>query len=173
MLDLRQFTERHGYPGKFIFKGQCYRDSSVAGTNCRLCGHRIRFVYLVHDPAQKSAPIGSCCFKYFEKWNPRLFDELLAATLWLDATLKGVEVDTRLIAKRDKARELQKQWKALRREAVQRIREYRRATGKDWLPENLFILQEEVELRPPTKSSVRWYSSHINALTEKIQNKSQ
>jgi hypothetical protein len=169
MLSLAKFTERYGDPNAFVFKGQCY-DAGVHLSKCRVCGRRIRDVYVLKTPDGRSVPLGVCCFHFFEN-NKDLHDRLLAAWLWLDTSKVATKRDITYYKGKVAIRERARLYKGLRREALAKIRDYKKNTGKEWLPETLFELQEEVSLRPTAKQPtavLRWYDQHIVSLQQKI-----
>lgn len=166
MLGKREFTERYGDPAKFVFKGQYYDAGQHSETNCTVCGHIIRYVYILKNPENRSVPLGSCCFGYFEKWNKDdLFLPLAAASVLVETVAKAIQDDTKLYnAKADVALRL-RDWRRIRREALSKIKAYQKVNGS-WLPKPLFDLQAEVKLKPG--KSLRWFEFHIPALREKI-----
>jgi hypothetical protein len=169
MLSLAKFTERYGDPGSFIYKGQCY-DAGVHHSKCRVCGRSIRDVFVMKTADGRSVPLGVCCFRFFES-NKDLHDRLLASWLWLDTSKVAVKKDTTYYKGKAAIRERARLYKGLCKEAQNKIRDYKKSTGKEWLPEPLFELQEEISLQPTAKQPfavLRWYDQHIVSLQQKI-----
>lgn len=165
-LDKAEFTERHGDPASFFFKGQCYDAGPHSKTKCSLCGKRIRLVYILRNSSDRSVPSGDCCFRFFQKWNPDLFDRLLAAQLNLETVEQGIDRDFKHYRAKAELSLRQREWRQVRREARKRIREFKKVNG-DWLPADLFKLQEEVD-KEPGKTS-RWYENHTVLLQEALK----
>jgi hypothetical protein len=166
MLSRREFTERFGDPANFAFRGQAYPSSTPA--KCALCGRDIRNVYSLCPPQGRSVPSGECCFGLFKKVNPNVYLLLLAARLLLDASGDGEKADIKLYNSLGDVNYRVSEWRKLRRKALEAVREYRKATGGDWLPKPLYDALEEASKRPG--KTPRWFDAHIPALREKLHN---
>jgi hypothetical protein len=63
-------------------------------------------------------------------------------------------------------------WRALKHQALLTIRDYKRQTGKEWLPESLFELKAAAEKMPTAykrpHNAVRWYERQAELLHAKI-----
>jgi hypothetical protein len=170
-MTLEQFITLHGDPARFVFKGQCFDAGSVK-TNCRLCHRRIRYVYTLKDADDLTVYIGTCCFRYFEEWNPDLFVSLLAGRILLDTTGLAIQRDIKLYKTRDELKIRQRRWSTLRQQVFTTIRDYKKFTGKEWLPEPLFELKNEVEQEPRAtrpNNIIKWYDQHTAVLFKKIK----
>jgi hypothetical protein len=159
-------TERLGDLADFTFKGQCYDSGLSSKVKCTLCTRAIRLVYILKDPQNCSVPTGSCCFHKFREVNPKLLKQLEAAIIWLNTTLEAERTDTR--AYKPEVRDRMAAWWALKHQALLKIRDYRRQTGKEWLPESLFELKVIVEKKPATTATSRWFDNRIRELSAKI-----
>jgi hypothetical protein len=166
-LTQTKFVERFGAPSKFAFRGQCY-DGRTPTTPC-VCGRKIRFCFVTYTGAGLKVTLGSCCFKFFAK--TRLADILEASQVYL----LNVVVETQKAEKRAADRlaftQSRKKWNQLRRAAIQRLKAYREATGKTWLPEPLFEVQEAVQAREPRYSQSSKAAKWFEAKTDYIQKK--
>jgi len=163
-----QFVEKFGSPAKFSFRGQCY-DGRTPTTEC-ICGRKIRFCFIVYTGADQKMVIGSCCFKFFS--NARLAEILDASQVYL----LNVVVETQKATKRtDDQRtfeESRKRWNKIRREAISRLRAHRKATGKEWLPEDLWDVKMAVEEREPryrqSSKAAKWFTAKAEYLRTKL-----
>jgi len=149
----------------FVFKGQCYDSGHFSGTKCTLCGRSIRLVYILKNPQDRSVPTGSCCFSKFQD-NPKLFKQLEASQIWLQTTIDAEQRDVR--TNQPDVRLRMTTWRALKHQALLKIRGYKRQTGKEWLPESLFELKVIVEKKPSPKATVRWFDNRIRELSTSI-----
>lgn len=154
----------------FVFKGQCYDPGLHSKTKCTLCGRAIRLVYILKNPADRSVPTGSCCFHKFQDINPKLFKQLEAAQIWLTTTIETEQRDIR--AYQPEVRDRMAAWRALKYQALLKIRDYRRQTGKEWLPESLFELKSVAEKIPTAYkragSAIKWYERQAQVLQNRI-----
>ena len=168
-LNKQEFVERHGDPASFTFKGQCYDAGPTSGVECALCGRQTRFVYILKNPKDRSTPTGPCCFHYFQKWNLPLHKQLVASALWLSTTVEGETRDLKTFSYRADVQDKVRQWRRIKQQALQKIREYKATTKKEWLPEELFELQTVASKTPSPTSTSRWYDKRIRELQERIQ----
>jgi len=160
-------TERRGDPALLTFKGQCY-DAHSSNVRCTLCGRAIRLVYILKNPEDRSVPTGSCCFVKFRESSPKLFTQLQAAQIWLQTTIEAERADVRVYQPRLDVQERMAAWRILKHQALVKIRNYRRQTGKEWLPESLFELKVIVEKKPAPSATARWFTNRIQELSAKI-----
>jgi hypothetical protein len=162
------FVERFGEPSKFSFRGQCY-DARTPTTPC-ICGRKIRFCFVTYSGADLKVTLGSCCFKFFA--TTRLAEILEASQVYL----LNVVVETQKAEKRQADRlafeQSRKRWNKIRREAISRLKAYREATGKGWLPEPLFDLQEAVAAPEPryrqSSKAAKWFATKTEYLQKKL-----
>jgi hypothetical protein len=160
-------TERLGDLADLTFKGQCYDSGRQSKARCTLCTRAIRLVYILKNPQDRSVPSGSCCFQKFRTVNPNLYKQLEGAKIWLETTVDAERQDTR--ANQPEVRDKMAVWRALKHQALLKIREYKRTTGKEWLPESLFELKVIVEKAPSPTATSRWYDNRIRELATKVQ----
>lgn len=150
------------------FKGQCYASHSKA--KCTLCGRDISRVYILKDPENRSVPTGSECFRLFKDTD--LFKQLQAAAVWLQTTIAAEEADTKMYQPRAEVNERMTTWRKLKTEALRKIRDYKHQTGKAYLPEPLFDLQEVATKLPIAykrpAAAMKWYDTQIQVLSERI-----
>lgn len=164
--------ERYGDPASFVFKGQCFElGRSSDAKPCAICERPIRRCYMIHAPSSSSKfLIGSECFRLFKDLD--LFKKLQAAAIWLQTTIEAEERDTRTYQPRAEVSDRMAAWRKLKQEALRKIRDYRKATGKEWLPENLYELNEAATRMPVTykraNAAVKWYDQQILILETKI-----
>ncbi len=152
----------------FVFKGQCYDSGLQSRTKCTLCGRTIRFVYILKNPADRSVPSGSCCFSKFRETNPKLFKQLEAAQIWLNTTIEAERRDIRSNQPLVEVRDRMAAWRALKHQALLKIRDYKRETRKEWLPESLFELKVILEKKPAPTATALWFNNRIRELSAKI-----
>ena len=157
----------------FTFKGQCYDAGLQSKAKCALCGRTIRHVYNLKNPQDRTVPSGSCCFAKFQTVNPKLHKQLEAARIWLDCSIEAEQADIRRYQPRLEIADRIVAWRKLKTEALKKIRDYKRQTGKEWLPESLFELQTAAQKVPsnykrPT-NAVRWYEKQVSVLESKIR----
>jgi len=162
-----QFAERFGPPAKFTFRGQCY-DGKTPTTVC-ICGRKIRFCFITYTGADQKVTLGSCCFKFFA--NTRLAEILEASQVYLLNVVVETQKAEKRVADQRSFTESRKRWNQIRREAIQRLKAHREATGKTWLPEPLYDVREAVQAPVPQhrhpSAAARWFQ----AKTEYIQKK--
>jgi hypothetical protein len=155
----------------FTFKGQCYDSGLHSKAKCTLCTRAVRLVYILKDPQNRSVPTGSCCFGKFRA-NPKLFKQLEAAQIWLNTTIDAERADTRAYQPRTEVQDRMTAWRALKHQALLKIRDYRRQTGKEWLPESLFELKAVAEKMPTAykrqTNAIKWYDRQAQLLQAKI-----
>lgn len=156
------------------FKGQCYASRSKA--KCALCGREISRVYILKDPENRSVPTGSECFRFFKTTNPELFKQLQASAVWLQVTIAAEERDTKIFQPRAEVNERVARWRKLKTQAIRKIQAHRKATGKEWLPENLYELHEAATRMPiaykRAAAAIKWYDTQIELLQSKMNEQS-
>jgi hypothetical protein len=157
------FAQR-GYPSEHRYRG--YYDAGSRTTSCEQCGRLIRLCYSLHDRQTKSFVIGSCCFKNYADLSTLI--QLRAARLLLNTQIAAAEQDARLHEALDGVRERRKLWSEAKRDARALLRAYRQESGKEWLPETLFLLREEAEREPkPYKrlgTRLRWFDDQAEKI---------
>jgi hypothetical protein len=161
------------------YRRQYYDAGDIPGTQCRLCGGRTRFTFILKNPSGVSTPIGDCCFHRFRESNPDLYLALTASLVLLRGQTQDIEKDTAdqwtlsVIAGKEMG------WREAKKDIRIRIREYRRLSGeKEWLPKPLFELQKELGEKPHQNyknplSIARWYERHASGIREKLSSISQ
>lgn len=146
-----------GYPRTHSYRG--YYDAGSKTSSCAQCGRLIRLCFSLHDAHGKSFVIGSCCFTNYADVGTLI--QLRAARLLLNTQIATAEQETRLHEALDGIRERRKMWGEARRDARALLRAYRQESGKEWLPEDLFMLEQETEREPkPYKrlgQRLRWF----------------
>lgn len=157
-----------GVLASFSFKGQCYDSGHQSKAKCTLCGRAIRLVYILKNPQDRSVSSGSCCFPRFRNVNTLLFQQLEAAQIWLNTTLEAERQDIRTYQPLISVKDRTAAWRALKHQALVKIRDYRRQTGKEFLPEPLFDLKIIAEKKPASTASARWFDNRIRELSAKI-----
>lgn len=166
-------TGRQSDLADFVFKGQCYDAGLHSKTKCALCGRAVRHVYILKDPENRSVPTGSECFSKFKDTNPKLYKELKAAEIWLNTTIEAEERDKKIFQPRAEVNERIAAWRKLKTQAIRKVRDYRRATGKEWLPESLFELHEAATKMPVAykraSAAIKFYDEQIQLLKTKIE----
>jgi len=155
-----------GVPASFAFKGQCYDSGLHSKAKCTLCGRAIRLVYILKNPEDRSVPAGSCCFHTFRESNPKLFKQLTAAQIWLNTTIEAERKDTQTYRPLAEVQDRMTAWRSLKHQALVKIRDYRRRTGKEWLPESLFELKVIAEKKPTATATARWFENRIKEFSE-------
>jgi hypothetical protein len=149
----------------FEFRGQCYTAAGNPSPKCT-CGRVIRNCFIIWNGVAK-VTIGSCCFQKFREVNPTLYKQLEGAKIWLETTVDAERQD--VLSNRTEVRDKMAVWRALKHQALLKIREYKRSTGKEWLPESLFELKVIVEKAPSPTATARWYSNRIQELSGKVE----
>ena len=157
---------QHGGPQEHTYRG--FYDAGVRSTTkCGACGRGIRFVYGLHDRGAKAVLVGACCFRRFGA-NPRLHAQLQAARTLQEAYVAAIDRDVRLHGEMAGLRQFQAEWRRARREALGLVREYRKRTGEDWLPRELFALRAEAEKAPgeykKAATKLRWFRAQAEKL---------
>lgn len=170
-MNRKEFAERYGDPSKFVFNGQFYDAGLSSKAKCTVCGQVIHHVYVLRNDRDRSAPISSCCFAYF-KDNTKLYVQLQAAQVLLGVTVAAEERHLKIFGPRLEVRERRESWRRIKRQALDVIREFRKKTGKEWLPEELFDLKVVAEQQPAqfkrATNAVRWYDRQTQTLEQKI-----
>jgi hypothetical protein len=129
-------------------------------------------MFIVRDEHGGKLLIGACEFEVFKRPNPKLYDQLLSAEGWLTSTMEAEVSDQTFFATRDKKQNALNLWKAAKRRALTKLHDYRRQTGKEWLPETLYALQTEMQKEPPTykrtSSEIKWYEKQAEKITQNL-----
>lgn len=143
-MNKQDFMTKVGDPAKFIFRGQCYDAGPgiPSRRRCVCCDHLIRQVFVLHDSLGHRYYFGSGCIDHFSKWNKPLHKKLKAARIWLRTWIKSKMNDTRQQRKLEALRVSESEYKLMKKQAAAKLKEYHQTTGKQWLPEHLYALQE-------------------------------
>ncbi len=158
----------------YRFNGKCYDTGSEGKQPCELCHRTIRFVYtvVVEGNEREKLQIGSCCFGVFEQDNPKLHQALQYAKGYLQSTTDSKESAIRLYGRRDDVRSRMEQWRQVKRLALSQVRKYRKETGKPWLPEVLFELEQTASQVPPaykkSGNALRWFEAQTRKMQDQI-----
>jgi len=162
------FIEKFGPPARFSFRGQCY-DGKTPTTPC-ICGRKIRFCFIVYTGADQKVVLGSCCFKFFA--GTRLADILEASQVYLLNVVVETQKAEKRLADRLAFAQSRKRWNRLRREAISRLRAYRKASGKTWLPEHLWDMEVAVKAPEPryrqSSKAAKWFLAKTEYLQKKL-----
>ncbi len=153
------FIARVADPLKLEFKGKCY-DAGADRQTCTCCRRSIRQVFMLKDQSGTKFYIGSGCIDHLKRWNRPLWVKLDAARTWLHTWIQQEVKATRAAHKVNSLRVSEQKYAAIKKEAAAAIREYHRTTGKQWLPEHLFVLQNLLNAPKPTlkpDSRSRWF----------------
>lgn len=171
-----QFEARYADPANLFYKRQSYYDSSPEPKHCAICDRPIRHCFILRtQPDRALPPIGTCCFPYFEQWNPKLHGVLIAAAIDLDNYLEATQHDVALYGKLATAKERMARWREVKRRAFTEIRKFRKISGeKTWLPKPLHDLKEEADKRPTTEyknltREAQWYEKQVHRLEERLK----
>ena len=176
MLTREQFVEQYGEPTSYLFNGTYYDTGAAAKQQCGLCNGNIRFCFIIkRSPLSPLPPskwtIGSCCFGYFDA-DQKTHQALMDARGVIQHRAEAVEAETKFYARRSDMKTRMREWQRIRHQALLQIREYRKASGKEWLPEHLFDLSVTVEKEPPTYkrtgTTIRWYEEQTRRLEDQI-----
>jgi len=157
-MKLQDFITRVADPVKLEFKGKCY-DAGAASQHCSCCHRPIRQVFMLKDQSGTKFYFGSGCIDFFKKWNRPLWKKLDASRTWLHTWIQQEVKATRAARKSDSLRLSEQKYSTIKKEAAAAIREYHKKTGKEWLPEHLFVLQNLLNAPKPTlkpASRSRW-----------------
>ena len=174
MLTTAQFVERFGEPSSYLFNGTYYDTGADAKQACSGCSRIIRYCYIVkRNPASllpaSKLTIGSCCFSHFDQ---KTQDALMNAQGVNQNRTQAIEVETKFYTRRADVKSRMRQWQKIRHQALSQLRQYRKASGKEWLPETLFDLSVTVTQEPPTYKrpglAIRWYEGQVRKLEEQI-----
>lgn len=158
----------------YRFNGKCYDTGSEGKQPCDLCHRTIRYVYTVVEEGneREKIQIGSCCFTVFEQDNPKLYQALQYAKGYLQSTVDAKESAIRLYGRRDDVHSRMEQWRQIKRQALSQVRKYRKETGKPWLPESLFELEQIALQKPPvykkSGNALRWFEGQTRKMQEQI-----
>src|SRR5271157_5239940 len=112
-MNYREFTEQHGDPAMFVFKGQYYDTGPSSKTKCTVCGQGIHLVYVLKNDRDCSVPISSCCFSYFKQWNPKVHTQLCAAAILLGATIEAEARDKKVYVPLMEVRSRREIWRSM------------------------------------------------------------
>jgi hypothetical protein len=176
MLTEEQFAEQFGEPTSYLFNGTYYDTGADAKQHCSLCNRNIRFCFIIkRSPGSPLPPnkltIGSCCFGYFEA-DPKMYKALTDARGVNEYRAEAIQIETKFYARRADVKTRMEQWRQIRHQALLQVREYRKASGKKWLPEYLFDLSITATQEPPTYRrtgpAIRWYEEQTRRLEEQI-----
>lgn len=171
-----EFTERLGCPSSFLFNGTYYDTGVAAKQHCSVCNRNIRYCFILKRKPESTLPhvkltVGSCCFGYFEL-VPKTYQALLDAQGVIQHRAEAIEVETKFYSRRADVKSRMRQWQSIKRQALSRVRKFRKASGKEWLPESLFDLSVTATQEPPTYkrtgTAIRWYADQTRKLEEQI-----
>lgn len=177
MITQRQFVERHGEPTSYIFKGQYFDSGHTSKMKCTVCGADIRFCYVLKQyssdrstPTSRKLTIGRECFRYFKKTENQV--PLEAAVVLLETEVRAEVLDTKVYGPLREVRERRDAWRKLKRQALDVIHQFRKKTGKEWLPEDLFELRVVAEQNPAdfkrALTAIKWFENKTHELEQKI-----
>jgi hypothetical protein len=178
MISKREFVGRHGLPACYIFKGQYFDAGLSSKMRCSVCGADLRFCYILKEdssdrptPSTRKLTIGQECFQLFEG---ETLTRLKAAAVLLENAVAAEDRDKKVFQPHMEVRERREAWRALKRKALDVIREYKTKTGKEWLPEDLFTLKVVAEQQPTdykrVTNAIRWYERQTQTLEASLQN---
>jgi hypothetical protein len=174
MMNTAQFAERFGEPSSYVFNGTYYDTGVDAKQACSGCSRIIRYCYIVKRNPASTLPankltIGSCCFSFFDEKTQQA---LAAARDVIQHRAEAIEIETALYTRRADVKSRLRQWQQIKRQALSQVRQYRKASGKEWLPESLFDLSVTASQEPPTYkhsgNTIRWYADQTRKLEEQI-----
>jgi hypothetical protein len=160
--------------GALTYRRQYYDVGEQSHTKCSFCGNIIRFVFILKDHLGGSYPIGKCCFLSLREPNPDVYEALVASLILLRGQVEDTKSDTKESRVAADILGHEMMWKAARKAARHKIREYRKSSGeKEWLPKPLFDLRQEL-LRKPRQdyknpmALVRWYERRASILQSNL-----
>lgn len=165
-----EFTKRVGDPKKLVFKGQCFDTGLINRQHCACCDREIRQVFVLFVNGAR-VYFGSGCIDLFRNWNKPLHRKLVAARIWLRTWIAAEVRDSRVTRRRDQLQLTEKEYNRLRKEAALAVRNYHHATGKQWLPEELFALKDLADQPRPrltAHSRARWFNRRVVALRQAL-----
>lgn len=177
MVTLEQFVERFGDPSSYLFNGTYYDTGIAAKQSCNVCSRTIRYCYIVKRSPLSPLPsskitLGSCCFHYFEA-DKKTHQALQDAQGVIVHRAEAVALEIKFYSRRADVKTRMQQWQQIRHKALSQLRQYRKTTGKEWLPEPLFELSVAVGQEPPTykrtTSAIHWYETQAKRLEEQIE----
>jgi hypothetical protein len=157
---VRKFIQRLGDPSKWTFEGEIIDLGAPTG-KCT-CDHPIRYVFVIHGPEGRTAPVGSECINHFQAYNPELWQKMNAA---LDAyweRIRATEKAAREAQQQKEAAEAKIPYETARQEAWNCINAYKQKhPASYWLPSDLYSLRCKLTAPAPqykrTKSYITFY----------------
>lgn len=175
MFNQTQFAERFGDSTSYAFNGAYFDTGTDAKMKCGVCGRDIRYCYILKRRPERAPQaklnIGSCCFGYFDA-DQKTHQALVDARGVIQHRAEAIDAETKFYTRRTDVKTRMRQWQRIRHQALLQLREYRKASGKEWLPEHLFDLSVTVEKEPPTYkrvgTTIRWYEEQTRRLEEQI-----
>ena len=164
-LIVQKFVTRLGDPSKWTFEGEII-DLGTPSGKCT-CDHPIRYVFVIHGPDGKTAPVGSECINHFQSYNPELWGKMNAArdAFWLrirEEEKARKEAQYKIDVEKNKSL-----WEEARKEALAQIAAYRESNGF-WLPATLYSLHVKLNTKVPVYKRTKTYVSFYERETKAI-----
>jgi hypothetical protein len=146
-----EITKRLGYaPEDLEFKGQAYDAGPGNPQRCQLTGGRVRYCFTIKPlSGQGRITIGVGAFEYLRRWNGELYTKLVKGREWLMIMVNATDRDIRKSGHKTARQTTEAHFKMLRTTAKARLQQHRHSTGKEWMPEALFNLNEVVSRTRP------------------------
>lgn len=162
---VRKFVQRLGDPSKFEYRGECIDLGGPVG-KCT-CDHPIRYVFLIHGPDGRVAPVGSECINHFASYNPNLYERLTHAKDALFEKLAQEEKDRAEALRRAELDEVKPAFDAALARFRTFIADYKERTQSYFLPYDLYALQGKLN-RPPEYKRTQTYTKYYKDMAEHI-----
>lgn len=158
------FIARLGDPTKFYYTGQVIELPFPTGM-C-VCGHQIKYEYMISDGNQTVA-VGSECINHFREYNQKLYEELMKAKAGFDEKKKEDARKAREARRNAEVEKLEAEHKAIQAEIKSMFPD-----GYPWLPAELYWDLKE-NWRPKqykrSTSYIKWYKENTPKLAKALE----
>lgn len=163
---VRAFIDKLGDASKYDYTG-VVNDLGAPKGRC-VCGHPIRYEYLISDGTRTEA-VGSECIDHFKAYNPRMYEKLKKAHENRLAKKREDEKKARRAQQEKEVAKLQKQYRAYKqeiREAFNGFAEMPRIDYEAWWQWN--NLRTEPTHYKRASSYIKWYTERMDLMRELV-----
>lgn len=162
---VRKFIARLGDAREWTFDGEVI-DLGIPAGKCT-CDHPIRYVFVIHHPDGRTAPVGSECINHFQAYNPDLWEKMSKCHADYWERRNAAEKAAKEAQAQADAAAAKIPWLAVRATADQLL-----ADRKGWLPAELYTLRVMLNTKLPeykrTKTYVEFYKRETKQMAQLI-----
>jgi hypothetical protein len=158
---VRKFVTRLGDVREWTFDGEVI-DLGIPSGKCT-CDHPIRYVFVIHHPDGRTAPVGSECINHFQAYNPELWEKMKHAHADFWEQRKAAEKAAKEAQAQKDVMAARIPWLAVRKGAEQLL-----AGRKGWLSGDLYSLRVILNTKLPEYKRTKTYVTFYQRETKQI-----